>query len=391
MSTQTRVEVEPIVADQQPRRKRMVLAFSAALAVAALGCCAYWLTVARFVESTDDAYVGGNVIQLAPQTPGTVVSIRADDTDFVKAGTVMVQLDQTDARLAVEQATAQLAQVIRRTRTLYQSQSAQAANVAGREADLAKARSDLAHRRALAGSGAVSDEEIRHAQDGVNVASAALDAAREQWSSSRTLAGASPLDEHPEVAQAVARVKEAQLALERTAVVAPENGFVARRVVQVGQRVAVGTPLLSVVPLDQLWVDANFKESQLRHMRIGQSVTLTSDLFGKSVVYHGTVAGLGAGTGSAFSLLPPQNATGNWIKVVQRLPVRVKLDPDEVRAHPLRVGLSVVADVDIKDRSGTQLATAEPDRPVAQTAVYDAQAQAVDTAVERLVAADTRH
>lgn len=389
MSTQTRVEVEPVDTQQQSRRKSMVIAFSAALAVAALGYGAYWLTVGRFIESTDDAYVGGNVIQLAPQTPGTVVSIRADDTNFVKAGTVIVQLDQTDAGLALEQAKAQLAQVMRRTRTLYQSASAQAANVAGREADLAKARADLAHRRALAGSGAVSDEEIRHAQDSVNLASAALDAAREQWSSSRTLAGASPLDEHPEVAQAVARMKEAQLALERTSIVAPETGYVARRSVQVGQRVNVGAPLLSVVPLDQLWVDANFKESQLRHMRIGQAVTLTTDLFGKGVVYHGKVAGLGAGTGSAFSLLPPQNATGNWIKVVQRLPVRVALDPAEVRAHPLRVGLSVVAEVDIKDRSGAQLAIAEPDRPIAQTAVYQAQAEAADAVVDRLVTADT--
>jgi membrane fusion protein (multidrug efflux system) len=248
--------------------------------------------------------------------------------------------------------------------------------VALREAELRRARADLAQRSVLKGSGAVSEEEIRHAEDGARTAAAALEASRQQFAASRALAGAGAVREHPAVAQAVAALQEAQLTLDRTAIIAPQSGYVARRSVQIGQRVAVGAPLLAVVPLDQLWVDANFKESQLRAMRIGQPVKLTADLFGHNVVYHGRVAGLGAGTGSAFSLLPAQNATGNWIKVVQRLPVRVALEPSEVAAHPLRVGLSMVAEVDVSEQGGAQLAGAVSGAPVAQTSVYQARAEA---------------
>ncbi|WP_220456336.1 HlyD family secretion protein [Rugamonas brunnea] len=367
---------QPAATAPAARRKAMLVALAAALGVAAVGYGAYWYSSARFQISTDDAYVAGNVIQLTPQVAGTVVAIHADDTNFVQAGTVLAQLDPTDAKLALEKAKTQLAQTVRQTEALFLNQSAQSAAVALREAELRRARADLAQRSVLKGSGAVSEEEIRHAEDGARTAAAALEASRQQYAASRALAGAGAVREHPAVAQAVAALQEAQLTLDRTAIIAPQSGYVARRSVQIGQRVAVGAPLLAVVPLDQLWVDANFKESQLRHMRIGQPVTLTADLFGHNVVYHGRVAGLGAGTGSAFSLLPAQNATGNWIKVVQRLPVRVALEPSEVAAHPLRVGLSMVAEVDVSQQSGAQLAGAISGAPVAQTSVYQAQAGA---------------
>ena len=371
---------QPAATPPAARRKTMLVALAAALAVAGVGYGSYWYTSARFQVSTDDAYVAGNVIQLTPQVAGTVVAIHADDTNFVQAGTVLAQLDPSDARLALERAKTQLAQTVRQTEALYLNQAAQSAAVDLREAELRRARADLAQRTVLKGSGAVSEEEIRHAEDTARTASAALEASRQQYAASRALAGAGAVREHPAVAQAVAALQEAQLTLDRTAIIAPQSGYVARRSVQIGQRVAVGAPLLAVVPLDQLWVDANFKESQLRNMRIGQPVKLTADLFGHNVVYHGRVAGLGAGTGSAFSLLPAQNATGNWIKVVQRLPVRVALEPSEVAAHPLRVGLSMVAEVDVSQQGGAQLAGAVSGAPVAQTSVYQARTGAADLA-----------
>ncbi|WP_256081341.1 HlyD family efflux transporter periplasmic adaptor subunit [Massilia sp. YIM B04103] len=352
-------QVATAAAPAKMRRKILLLALGAATVLAGAGYASYWYSTGRYLVATDDAYVAGHVIQLTPQIAGTVLSVHADDTDFVQAGSVLAQLDPADARLALERAQSHLAQTVRQTEALYLNQGVHAAAVAQRETEVKRARADLAQRSALKGSGAVSEEEIRHAEDTLRGASAALDASRQQLAASRALAGAGPVQEHPAVAQARAALSEAELALERTRILAPRSGYLARRNVQVGQRVAVGAALAAVVPLDELWVDANFKESQLRHMRIGQAVKLSADLFGQSVVYHGRVVGLSAGTGSAFNLLPAQNATGNWIKVVQRLPVRVALDPAELRAHPLRVGLSMLAEVNVEQQDGAQLAPAQ--------------------------------
>ncbi|UTY56218.1 HlyD family efflux transporter periplasmic adaptor subunit [Massilia sp. erpn] len=353
-------QVATAAAPAKMRRKILLLALGVTTVLAGAGYASYWYSTGRYLVATDDAYVAGHVIQLTPQIAGTVLSVHADDTDFVQAGSVLAQLDPADAQLALERAQSLLAQTVRQTEALYLNQGVQAAAVAQRETEVKRARADLAQRSALKGSGAVSEEEIRHAEDTLRGASAALDASRQQLAASRALAGAGPVQEHPAVAQARAALNEAELALERTRILAPRSGYLARRNVQVGQRVAVGAALAAVVPLDELWVDANFKESQLRHMRIGQAVKLSADLFGQSVVYHGRVVGLSAGTGSAFNLLPAQNATGNWIKVVQRLPVRVALDPAELRAHPLRVGLSMLAEVNVEQQDGAQLAPAQP-------------------------------
>jgi membrane fusion protein (multidrug efflux system) len=307
----------------------------------------YWAQVLRYHQTTDDAYVGGNVVQITPQISGTVIAIGADDTQFVKAGQPLVRLDQADAHVALDQAEAQLARSVRDVRNLFATTSQLEAAVQLRQTDLAAAASDLARRKRLGTSGAVSGEELQHAVDAVNAAQAGLLAARQQLAANLARVDGTTLNNHPQVRDAAAAVRNAYLTLARTELPAPVAGFVARRNVQLGQRVAPGTPLMAVVPLDQVWVDANFKEPQLAHMRVGQPVRLSADLYGARVVYHGTVAGFGAGTGAAFSLLPAQNATGNWIKIVQRVPVRVALDPHELAAHPLQIGLSMKADVDV--------------------------------------------
>lgn len=344
-------------------RRRLLLLATAVFVLLAVGYGLWWWIYSSHFESTDDAYVHGNLVQITPQVAGTVVAIAADDTEWVKAGQPLVQLDPADAEAALAQARAQLAQAVRQTRTRYVQNEALQADVSAREADLkrvqadlARARTDLDRRQKLARTGGVSGEELQHAQTALRSAQsqaaqaqAALEAAQATLETNQALTRGTDVAHHPDVQRAAAQLREAWLARERTALPAPVDGMVARRSVQVGQRVAPGAALMSVVALDQLWVEANFKENQLRNMRVGQPVTLVSDLHGDRVRYHGVVSGLDAGTGSAFALLPAQNATGNWIKVVQRVPVRIRLDPTELAEHPLRIGLSMTVEVDVGD------------------------------------------
>jgi len=369
------------------KRKRMLLALTAAIVVAGIGYGVYWGMYARHFESTDDAYVAGNVVQVTPLVGGTVVSIAADDTQLVTAGQPLIQLDRADTQVSMEQAEAQLAQAVREVRTLYVNNGSLAANVALREADVAKAREDLRRRQAIAGTGAVSSEEIAHAQAALKAAESALLAAREQLASNKALTDQTTVEKHPNVQRAAANLRSAYLSFARSTLPAPVTGYVAKRSVQVGQRVAAGAPLMAVVPLDQVWVDANFKEVQITHMRIGQPVTLEADVYGSKVEYKGKVAGFSAGTGSAFSLLPAQNATGNWIKVVQRLPVRIALDARQLKDHPLRVGLSMTVKVDVRREEGAAMANAAPARPM-QTDVYDKVAQDADQLIAQIITAN---
>ncbi len=346
---------KPAAARRLTRRWRWLAGVCAVVLVAASVYGAYWAQVLRYRQSTDDAYVSGNVVQITPQISGTVVAIGADDTQFVKAGQPLVKLDQADARLGLEAADAQLARSVRDVRTLFATSSELEATVQLRRADLNAAQADLRRRQHLGSSGAVSGEELQHAADAVKVAQAALLAAEQQLAANRARVDGTTLKDHPQVRDAAAAVRTAYLTLSRTELPAPVAGFIARRNVQLGQRVSPGTPLMAVVPLDQVWVDANFKEPQLARMRVGQPVTLTADLYGSHTVYHGAVAGFGAGTGSAFSLLPAQNATGNWIKIVQRVPVRIALDPREIATHPLQIGLSMKAEVNVRNGDGARL------------------------------------
>jgi membrane fusion protein, multidrug efflux system len=370
------------------KRNRILIVMIALLLGLGAAWGAYWGLYARFHQKTDDAYVAGNVIQVTPQVGGTVVAIHADDTDLVRAGSLLVTLDRTDAKVALDQAEAQLAQTVREVRTLFATHASLAAAASQRETDVAKARDDLARRQRLAGTGAVSGEELQHARSALQAAQAALQTAREQLASNNALIDSTTVEDHPNVARASAKVEEAFLSYQRAIIPAPVTGYVAKRSVQVGGRVAPGQALMSIVPLEQVWVDANFKEVQLRSMRIGQPVTLTADLYGGRISYHGKVAGMGAGTGSAFALLPAQNATGNWIKVVQRVPVRIVLDSGELAANPLRIGLSMAVDVDVADQSGTQLTKSLRTEAVAQTPVYDEQVTAARVRIKRIIAAN---
>src|SRR5881394_1904063 len=349
---------------------------------------AYWAQVLRYRQSTDDAYVGGNVVQITPQISGTVVAIGADDTQFVKAGEALVRLDQADAKVALDQAEAQLARTVRDVRNLFATSSQLEAAVQQRQTDLAAAQSDLARRQRLGASGAVSGEELQHAIDAVKASQAALLAAQQQLAANRARVDGTTLKDHPQVRDAAAAVRNAYLTLARTELPAPVSGFVARRNVQLGQRVSPGTALMAVVPLEQVWVDANFKEPQLARMRVGQPVALTADLYGARTVFHGKVAGFGAGTGSAFALLPAQNATGNWIKIVQRVPVRIALDPQELSAHPLQIGLSMQADVDTHDRGGERLPQLANNSPTYSTDVFGSEQRVADERVKAIIASN---
>ena len=385
-----------------PKRRKGLTALAAVVVIAGLGWGAYEWIVASHYESTDNAYVQGNVIQITPQIGGTVMAIMADDTDFVKAGQPLVKLDPADVRVALEQAEANLGQAVRQVRTLYANNGQFTAQIALRQADVSKAQNDinranddLNRRLSLTGNGAVSKEELDHARAVVDTAKTAMAAAqagvaaaREQLASNQSLTEGTSVEQHPQVLAAAGKVREAYLASQRAALPAPVDGYIAKRTVQLGQRVTAGTPMMSLIPLNQLWVDANFKEVQLRNIRIGQPATLTADLYGKKVDYHGKVAGLGVGTGSAFALLPAQNATGNWIKVVQRVPVRIALDPQELVQNPLRVGLSMDVEVDIAQKDGRMLADAPRESAVAQTAVFHSLDEGADAEVARVIAAN---
>jgi membrane fusion protein (multidrug efflux system) len=391
----------PAPAVAPSRRRPALLILSAVVALAGIGYGAWWAIVQRHYETTDNAYVQAPVVQITPQVGGTVLAVLADDTDVVKAGQPLVRLDPADAKLALEKAEAQLAQTVREVRTLYTNNATLAAGIRLREAevarvqsDLAKAQDDVNRRRPLLASGAVGGEEMKHAEAAVaavrsSLASAqsALAAAQEQAAANRVLTEGTTVDKHPSVERAAAAVREAYLALQRTELPAPVAGQVARRSVQVGQRLAPGTPLMAVIPLDQVWVEANFKESQLRQMRIGQPVRLTADLYGSKIEYNGRIAGLGAGTGAAFALLPAQNATGNWIKVVQRVPVRVEIAAADLAAHPLRVGLSMEATVDVAEQSGRPLAAASAASPRASssTDVFQGAAAEAERRVRQII------
>ncbi|MGE0497811.1 MAG: efflux RND transporter periplasmic adaptor subunit [Ramlibacter sp.] len=389
-------------ADAPNPRKKALTALAAVVVVAGLGWGTWEWLVASHYESTDNAYVQGDVVQITPQIGGTVMAILADDTDFVKAGQPLVKLDPADARVALDQAEANLAQAVRQVRTLYANNGSLQAQITLRETDVARAQSEIARanddlnrRQSLAGNGAVSREELNHAQtqlanarSALAAAQAGVVAAKEQLASNQAMTEGTSVDQHPSVLAAGARVREAYLALQRATLPAPVDGYVAKRTVQLGQRVAAGSPLMSVIPLQQVWVDANFKESQLRNIRIGQPVKLTADLYGKKVEYNGSVVGLGVGTGAAFALLPAQNATGNWIKVVQRVPVRIALDPKQIAASPLRVGLSMDAEIDVSNRDGKMLADGSAAATSTQTQVYSALDRGADAEVRRVILAN---
>ncbi len=385
MTTEMNPNGAAAAAQANGKRKKALMILAAVVVIAGLAWTAWYLLVARWHEDTDDAYVQGNVVSISPQTTGTVVSIDADDGMKVTAGQVLVKLDPNDAKVAYEQAVANLANTVRQVRGLYSAVDSGQADLAARTASVERARADLKRREGLVSDGAVSAEELAHARNELAVLEAGLRSSSGNLARNQALVDATQVGNQPQVQAAAAQLRQAYLNLQRSAIVAPVTGYVAKRTVQLGQRVQPGTTMMTVVPLDQVWVEANFKETQLARMRIGQPVTLHADLYGKDVTYRGTLNSLGLGTGSAFALLPAQNASGNWIKIVQRVPVRIDLDETQLADHPLRLGLSMSVDVAIRDQTGAVLAQAPAGKPVLTTDAYAKQLADADALIQDVI------
>jgi membrane fusion protein (multidrug efflux system) len=381
----------PTATNGNGKRRRLLLVIAAAFIIAGIAWLALWWFVFSLREVTDDAYVNGNQVIVTSQVPGTVTEILADDTQRVNAGQVLVKLDPTDSDLALAKAQSALAQAVRQVRQQTQMAGQYDASIAAQRENLARAQADLKRREPLLAEHAVAPEEVAHARQAVADAQAALDAATRQSAAAHALVDGTAVADNPLVQQARAAFREAWVNDHRNAIVAPISGYVAQRSVQVGSRVQPGAPLLTIVPLHDLWVDANFKESQLTHIRIGQPAHVHADVYGGDVTFDGHVEGLAAGTGGAFALLPAQNASGNWIKVVQRVPVRIALDPKQLEKNPLRVGLSTEVTVDTHERGGVVLAQQPASKAVAQTSVYSADFAAADHAADEIVKANLAH
>ena len=339
------------------RRRKGFFLFAIAAAVLALLYGGWWLLTGRFHETTDDAYVAGNIVAVTSREAATVTALYADNTQAVKQGQLLIEMDPSVAEVNMRAAEANLARAARAVRGTFASADSYSAQLAQAQVALAQAQSDY-KRRQSALAGAISGEELGHARDAVAAAEAAVNSARGAMAQAQSGIAGVDVAHNPDVLAAEAQLRGAAIALAHMKIVAPVDGVIAQRTVQVGQRVNAGAPLMAVVPLSNVWVDANFKEGQLAQMRLGQKVDITTDLYGGKVTYHGHIAGLGAGSGSAFALLPAQNASGNWIKIVQRVPVRIALDPAELQDNPLRIGLSVSANVDISDQSGPRVTSA---------------------------------
>ncbi|HKC17535.1 MAG TPA: HlyD family efflux transporter periplasmic adaptor subunit [Steroidobacteraceae bacterium] len=375
----------PVQTISNPRRRKFLAVIGSVFAVVALAWVMYWLLVLSRRETTNDAYVVGDQVAVAAQAGGTVIDVLAEETQRVDAGQVLVRLDPTDSQVALEHAASTLALSVRQVRQQRAAAEQSDANIASRQLDLQWAEAELARRQPLLEQHAVAPEELRELESKVALARAALQAAQGQSRAAHAPVEGVTAERNPAVQEARASFLQAWIAASRATVRAPVAGYLARRNVQAGQQVSSGQSLFTIVPLDKLWVEANFKEGQLRALRIGQPVRIDSDLYGGAVEYHGRIAGVGVGTGAAFSLLPAQNASGNWIKVVQRVPVRIALAADELARHPLRIGLSTTVNVDTKDRSGASLAAAPDTRAIASTAIYAADLQAAEQSADAVI------
>ncbi|MBE8590363.1 efflux RND transporter periplasmic adaptor subunit [Pseudomonas sp. MAFF 301449] len=364
---------------------RIVLTLVILLLVVLLGA---WYVMKLGTQTTDDAYVDGNIVQVTSQVSGTVKVISADNTDHVDANSPLVTLNAVDAEIQYERAQSNLARAVRQARTQYYQVQQLQSEVSQRQNDVRRAQDDVRRRSQLASSGAVSREEISHAEEVLKNAVARLDGSRHALAVRLAMVDNTTLRTHPDVLVAASNLRDAYISLHRTQINSPISGLITKRSVQVGQRISPGVALMSVVPVDQVWVNANFKESQIEDLRIGQPVLLRADAYNRNVVFHGVIVGLDAGTGSAFSLMPAQNATGNWIKVTQRVPVRIALKPDEVARSPLRLGLSMRASVDTSDTSGPVLNTRTPPAPAYSTNIFNHELKDANDVVERVIAAN---
>ncbi|MFZ7229131.1 EmrA/EmrK family multidrug efflux transporter periplasmic adaptor subunit [Avibacterium avium] len=375
-------------ASPKTKRKKALGYFITILLLIAIITGVYWFFFVRNYEETEDAYVAGNQVMISAQVSGNVSKINVDDMDFVHAGDVLLQLDDTDLKLHFQQAQDNLASSVRQIEQLGFTVKQLQSILNAKSTALNKAKGDLQRREQLAKTGSIDKETLQHAREAVNMAQADLQATQNQLAANQALLKDLPLREQPAVKNAVSALTLAWLNLQRSQIVSPVDGYVARRNVQVGQKVAVGSPLMAVVSNQQMWVDANFKETQLGKMRIGQPVKLVFDLYGDDVKFDGKISGISMGTGSAFSLLPAQNATGNWIKVVQRVPVRIDLDPKQVEKYPLRIGLSATVEVNVADTQGKVLRESRPNQVLYETKVLDYDLSPVHQLAEQIIQAN---
>ncbi|WP_024528710.1 EmrA/EmrK family multidrug efflux transporter periplasmic adaptor subunit [Serratia fonticola] len=370
------------------KRKQWLLIFLMVIVIAAMASASWWYFNSRNVQSTDDAYVMGNQVTISSQVNGSVVSVNYTNTDLVQQGDVLVNLDDTDANLNFKKVKNKLAETVRKTKQIYVNDAQYNANIAQAKIAYQQAQADYQRRTQLMGAGAFSKEDLQHARNAVSSSKAALDVAIEQYRSNRILIQSSTLEQQPAILLAAEQMREAWLALQRTKIRSPVTGYVAQRNVQVGETLSAGQALLSIVPADQLWIDANFKETQLSGVRIGQKVSVVSDLYGSNVVFDGVVEGINMGTGGAFSVLPAQNATGNWIKVVQRLPVRITLDAEQLKAYPLRIGLSTTVTLRENNTNGPALSTTQRQKPAYQSQALVLDTSSIDQEIQDIIKAN---
>lgn len=366
------------------QRRKWLLILTAVVIVSILLVIFWYVLFGRWYETTDDAYVNGNIVQVTPLVSGTVVSIGADDGNLVQQGQTLVSLDPSDTEIALQQAAANLANTVRKVRSLYSTVDSFEAQLKSSQASLQKAQEDFNRRQKLIAQGAISREELSHSLTTLQEAQANVINIKQQLQSNKVLVDNTELHTHPDILSAATQFEQAYLDHRRSNLTAPVSGFIAKRSVQVGQHIEKGSQLMAIIPLHQVWVDANFKETQLEHMRIGQPVTLEADIY-SDMVYHGRVESLGVGTGSAFALLPAQNATGNWIKIVQRVPVRIQLDPKELDKYPLRIGLSMTVKVDLHDQSGLMLPQQPPTKPILSTDIYHQQLAEAKQLIDKII------
>ena len=371
--------------NKSQQRKKGLSIFILLLLLIAIGSAAYWFFFIKGFEETEDAYVSGNQVMVSAQVAGNIAKINVDNMDPVQAGDVLLELDDTNAKLSFEQAKSNLANAVRQISQLNYTVKQLKSAVRANEITLAQAQGNLNRRVQLVKDGAIDKESFQHAKEAVELAKANLTTSQNQLEANQALLLDGPLSEQPQIQSAVSNLKQAWLNLERTKIRSPIKGYVARRNAQVGQAVSVGGALMAVVTTDQMWLDANFKETQLTHMRIGQPVKIHFDLYGKDKTFDGKVVGIEMGTGSAFSLLPTQNATGNWIKVVQRVPVRIQLDPQQLAENPLRIGLSATVKVNVSDSQGETLRNKAPSTTLYSTNVLQYDESAVNNLIESII------
>ena len=371
--------------NKSQQRKKGLSIFILLLLLIAIGSAAYWFFFIKGFEETEDAYVSGNQVMVSAQVAGNISKINVDNMDPVQAGDVLLELDDTNTKLSFEQAKSNLANAVRQISQLNYTVKQLKSAVRANEITLAQAQGNLNRRVQLVKDGAIDKESFQHAKEAVELAKANLTTSQNQLEANQALLLDGPLSEQPQIQSAVSNLKQAWLNLERTKIRSPIKGYVARRNAQVGQAVSVGGALMAVVTTDQMWLDANFKETQLTHMRIGQPVEIHFDLYGKDKTFNGKVVGIEMGTGSAFSLLPAQNATGNWIKVVQRVPVRIQLDPQQLAENPLRIGLSATVKVNVSDSQGETLRDQAPATTLYSTNVLQYDESAVNNLIESII------